>query len=423
MQVVGGIICVLVGLRLAQSILSTFHAQSLAKSRSARSLALLDEKIAAAKALRIRREQQQAHWNGYRKFRLSKKVEEAENTCSFYLVPHDGKPLPGFRPGQFLTFRFNLPGKKPGESKSVVRCYSLSDSSHEDHFRITVKRVPPPRDTDHPPGLASNHLHDNVNVGDILDVQAPRGDFALDPEGTSPVVLIGGGVGITPVLSMVNAIVRCGSSREVWLFYGVRSGRDHAMKEHLRELDETYENVHLCVCYSSPESTDQKGMDFHRAGHVNVDAIRDTLKVCNFDFYICGPPPMMNTLVPALHEWGVAKDRVHSEAFGPATVSKPKPKKAASAENGKSDGLKVTVEFSRSGTNFTWDGACDNILEFALEKGVEIDSGCRAGSCGSCEVAVKQGRVAYNLEPGAECGSGSCLTCVAVPDGDLVIDA
>ena len=423
MQIVGGIICILVGLRLAQSIVGSVHAQSIAKTRSARSLKLMDEKIAATKALRIRREQQQTHWNGYRKFRLDKKITEADATCSFYLVPHDNKPLPHFRPGQFLTFRFNLPGPKPGESKATVRCYSLSDSPHDDHFRITVKRVPPPRDGKHPPGLVSNHLHDNVNVGDILDVQAPRGDFALDPEGTTPVVLIGGGVGITPVLSMANAIIRSGSSRDVWLFYGVRCGRDHAMKKHLQQLDNAYENFHLHVCYSCPEDGDQEGADFHHAGHVSVDVIRDVLKVCNFDFYICGPPPMMNTLVPALCEWGVAKDRVHSEAFGPATVSKPKPKKPSSGADGKSGEPKVTVQFSRSDTNIAWDGTSDNILEFAQENGVAIDSGCRAGSCGSCEVAVKQGKVAYNEEPGAECREGSCLACIAVPDGDLVLDA
>ena len=424
MQIVGGIICILVGFRLAQSIIGSFQVQAITKARSERSLTLLDEQIAATKALRIRREQQQAHWNGYRKFRILKKVTEAENICSFHLVPHDAKPLPAFRPGQFLTFRFHVPLPTSGETKSVVRCYSLSDAPHDDHFRITVKRVPPPQDSEERPISISNHLHDNVRVGDILDVQAPRGDFALDPEGTSPVVLIGGGVGITPVLSMANAIIQSGSSRDVWLFYGVRCGRDHAMKQHLQQLDDAYENFHLRVCYSCPEDCDHEGRDFHQAGHVSVDVLRDVLKVCNFDFFICGPPPMMGTLVPALQEWGVPKERVHMEAFGPATVPKAaKPQTAISDSDAKGAKPRFTVQFSRSGTSLVWDGDCSNILQLALENGVVIDSGCRAGSCGQCEVAVKQGKVCYNVEPGAECGEGSCLTCVSVPECDLVLDA
>ena len=97
--------------------------------------------------------------------------------CSFYLQPHDEKPIPGFDPGQFLTFQLNI----PAQPKAVVRCYSLSDAPRPDMYRVSIKRVPPPRDNpDAPPGLSSNHFHDNVKVGDILDVKEPSGRFFLD---------------------------------------------------------------------------------------------------------------------------------------------------------------------------------------------------------------------------------------------------
>lgn len=417
MQIVGTVICALVGIRLMQSIVNSLQTHAVAELSAAQSLALLDEQIAATKALRIQREYQSLHWNGYRKFRVGRKVDEADGIASLYLLPHDKKPLPGYQPGQYLTFRFQLPDETSGELKPVVRCYSLSDAPHQDHFRITVKRVPAPLGTEHPAGRISNHVHDNVAVGDIVDVQAPRGDFHLDPFGTNPVVLIGGGVGVTPVLSMLNAIVKAGSNRGVWFFYAVRNSGDHVLRQHMQNLADTHSNVHLFVCYSEPAESDVTGQGFDRSGYLNADVIREVVKVPNFDFYICGPPPMMSTLVPDLKKWGVTKDRIHTEAFGPATVKKPStPKTPTTAK-------KLTVKFSRSGRTVVWDGSDESLLDLANNNGIPIDSGCRAGSCGTCLVAVKQGTTDATIEADAECGDGSCLTCVSVPSSDLVLDA
>lgn len=437
MQAAGFILCSLVGLRLIQSIVKEFKARAAADDVSARSLTLLDQKIQATKALTRQRQQEQLHWNGYRKFRVSKKVLEANGITSLYLIPHDGKPLPTYRPGQYLTFRFQLPGiplpgdqvrhDQPSQSKPVVRCYSLSDAPQEDCFRITVKRVPALRGSDHPPGVISSHVQDQVKVGDLLDVQAPRGDFALDPNGTNPVVLVGGGVGVTPVLSMLNAIVMAESSRDVWFFYAVRNGSDQIMKGHLTNLADAWPNVHLFVCYSKPEKSDRHGIDFHDSGHLNVDKIRDVIKVCNFDFYVCGPPAMMDSLVPALIEWGVQKQRIHSEAFGPATVKAvPKTKPAddsSTSGTATQNSAAATVYFSRSNQKVAWDGSADNLLDLASNNGIRIDSGCRAGSCGTCIVAVKEGATELTSDADGGCDDGSCLTCVSVPVGDVVLDA
>lgn len=418
MQVAGIIICAFVGIRLLQSIISAFQTQSIRSLSADQSLALFDEQIAATKALRVRREDQQLHWNGYRKFRVAKKIVEAEATASLYLVPHDKKKLPGFLPGQFLTFRFQMPGDKPTELKPAIRCYSLSDAPRDDYFRVTVKRVPAAHGSDHPPGCISNHIHDNINVGDILDVQAPRGEFSLDPHSINPVVLIGGGVGVTPVLSMLNAITEAGSNREVWFFYGVRCSADQIMQQHLRALADAHPNVHLSVCYSSPTESDADCGPYH-SGHVSIDLIKDRLKVTNFDFYICGPGGMMDTLVPALKEWGVPKDRIHTEAFGPAAVKKPAPAKPNVP--GQKPAATFTVQFSRSGKTIEWDADADNLLNLAQNNGIAIDSGCRAGSCGTCLVAVKAGSTESTVD--ADCPDGSCLTCVSVPVGNVVLDA
>ena len=419
MQVAGVIICVLVSIRLVQSILL---AQKIHWSKSKfadKSLELFQSQIAANKALRVQREDQQLQWNGYRKFKVARKILEAEGTTSLYLVPHDKRRLQGFRPGQFLTFRFHIAGGKNAESKPVVRCYSLSDAPHDEYFRVTVKRVPPPRGTDHPAGCASNYINDDVRVGDLLDVQAPRGDFALDPHGTNPVVLIGGGVGVTPVLSMLNAIVKAESSRDVWFFYGVRNGADHVMRDHLRGIAEANPNVRLIVCYSEPTAADISSQCFDRQGRVDIALIREILKVTNFDFYICGPGPMMDSLVPALQDWGVPKERVHSEAFGPAAVKKPAAAAPTAAKA--SQASKISVKFARSDKTVPWSEAADNLLNLASENGISIDSGCRAGSCGTCVVAVREGATQCTVD--VDCPEGSCLACVSVPVGDLTLDA
>ncbi len=369
---------------------------------------------------RIERERSELSWNGFRKFEIQQKNIEAEGVCSFYLHPHDGKSLPPFEPGQFLTF--NLP--IPGEPKPIVRCYSLSDSpNHPDYYRVSIKRVPPPRDKPElPSGRSSNFFHDQLNVGDIVDVKAPSGHFYLDTSSHSPVVLIGGGVGLTPVLSMLNTIVEQGSKRETHFFYGVVNGADHAFPEHLNTLAKENENIHLHVCYSNPAEGDVVGEHFQHDGRVSIDLFKEVLDSSNYDYYLCGPPPMMNSLVSGLEEWGVPEKNIHFEAFGPASVKKTTD--AGTKDGDAASGQTFNVTFARSNKKLQWSADSGSILELAEANAiVNIDSGCRAGNCGSCLTAVKEGEVNYLNEPGSAPEDGSCHACIAVPKSDVVIDA
>jgi ferredoxin-NADP reductase len=371
---------------------------------------------------RMNREKTDASWNGFRKFEIMRKNSEGGGICSFYLTPHDKKPLPPFDPGQYLTFQLPIPGQR----KPIIRCYSLSDSPHHpNYYRVSIKAVPPPRDQpEAPPGLSSNFFHDSLNENDILDVKAPGGHFFLDTTKHTPVVLIGGGIGLTPVLSMLNTICESGSTREVWFFYGVRNSAEHVMKEHLEQIAAEHENVHLMVCYSNPGDDDVAGRDYQHAERVSVNLFQRVLPSSNYDFYMCGPPPMMNTLVPELAAWGVPEKNIHFEAFGPATVKKATPEKnaeekaaaAAAAES-------IEVVFAKSGKTVQWDAEADSILDFAEENDIAIDFGCRAGNCGTCITAVRAGDVKYVVEPGAAPEAGSCLTCISVPRSSITLDA
>ena len=366
-------------------------------------------------AKRLENEKARLSWNGFRKFKVVSKVKETHDITSFYLSPHDGKPLPSFFPGQFLTFQLNI----QGNTHPVVRCYSLSDSPHHpDRYRVSIKKVPPPRnDPQAPPGLVSNYFHESINENDILDVKAPSGQFFLDINAKGPVVSLAGGVGITPVLSMLNALVEVDSQREIWFCLGVRNKKEHIMKEHLEKVAKENPNVNLQVFYSSPAETDFKEKDYHIEGRVKVSSLINLLPSNNYDFYICAPPPMVEDLRNDLAAWGVPKTSIHFEAFGPATVKK------CTTNSESKDLPKIDVSFTKSGKVFPWDPNLTSLLELAENNGIPLDSGCRAGNCGTCLTAIKSGEVSYVGEPGSLPEEGSCLACIAVPKGDLTLDA
>ncbi|MDB6054443.1 MAG: hypothetical protein JWN25_1966 [Verrucomicrobiales bacterium] len=353
-------------------------------------------------------------WNGFRKFRVAKKVLECQDVYSYYLAPHDGKPIQGFKPGQYLTFQIYV----PHQPKPVIRCYSISDAPRSDnHFRVTIKKALAPKGASVPHGIASTYFSDYLKEGDILDVKAPGGAFFLDLARATPVVLISGGVGITPMLSMMNAILNMGSKRQIWFFHGARNSKEHIQKDYLEQVVKEHENVHLFVSYSNPLPTDVMDKDYNHKGYVTVSLLKDVLPSNNFEFFICGPPSMMDNCAVRLAEWGVPKNRINFEAFGPPPKKKSEPTAAV-----KSGGPEIKINFSRSGKTLVWDTGCETILDFAEQKGIEISSGCRSGSCGTCLVAVKSGKVSTGGAHDAPGEEGSCLTCICKPETDLVLD-
>ena len=366
-------------------------------------------------------------WPGSRDFRIVSRVYEdvARSQCSLLLEPVDAQALQPFLPGQYLTLVLCIPGDRNGatpDQARVTRCYSLSDSPGTRSFRITVKRVPAPGGrADLAPGLASTWLVDHSQVGDILQVKAPAGRFVIDATSDRPVVLIAGGIGITPLMSMLRWMLVEQPQREIHLFHGLRCGRDHPFKPLLEELALSKPNLHAHVAYSDPGLDDMVGRDFRHPGRIDMDLLRRTLPHGSFQFYLCGPSPMMADLVAGLHDWGVPASDIHCEAFGPASVLAT-PQEGPSPEAA-GPSLSVDVRFNRSQRTLTWDGRAANLLDFAESHGVALESGCRAGSCGSCAVRLNSGRVEYAHAPDFDIQSGYCLLCVAVPTTALVLEA
>ena len=408
--IVGGLV-VQVGLLVGGSTRRLFFDRK--RSRLEQERLVLEIKAARLKIVTV--ETEKTAWNGIRKFTISKKVKEAEDTFSFYLRPHDSKPLPQFKPGQYLTFALTV----PGQAKQVVRCYSLSDIGRTTHYRVTIKRCLPPPKSDHPPGIGSSFFCDSVKEGDIVDTKAPNGHFFLDMEKQRPVVLISGGIGVTPMVTMANALTEAGDTREIWFFFGARNSADHMFKTYMDEITAKNKNVHMHVCYSKPLPTDVKGRDYQHEGRVTVDLFKELLPSNNYDYFLCGPGPFMESITTDLTTWGVPDAWVHFEAFGPASVKKKTP---AKVEGTTSTAATFEITFSKSGKKVKWDGSHDSVLALAEENGVKIDAGCRAGGCGSCLIAIKSGEVEYAGAP-PDVEAGSCLSCICKPKGALVIDA
>ncbi len=366
----------------------------------------------AARAARADR-QGYLGWEGERLLRVDAIVDETPDVKSFYLTDVDGHPLPRFEPGQYLTIHFaTAPDEKP-----LVRCYSLSDRPHEEYYRLTVKRCDSPVDRPElPHGRGSHRLHRYTHVGETLRVSAPRGGFFLDPRGNRPLVFVAGGIGVTPLLAMLAELVDRGEEREVYFFYGVRNSANHPLRDHLAELASKREHVHLFTSYSQPLATDALHTDYQRAGRLSADYLRQVLPPGRFDYYLCGPGGMMQSIVLGLLEQGVPEEAIHYEAFGPASIPRRQAPGSPTATT------PCEVELATSHHEAQWSEAYASLLELLEEVGAAVDSGCRSGNCGLCATRVLDGSFDTIKPPGANVPDGHCLACISVPTSKLVLD-
>ena len=344
--------------------------------------------------------------------------DAARSQQSFELVPVDGEPLSPFKPGQYVTVQ--LP-QAPESSAPLIRCYSLSDSPSTTHYRITVKRVQAPLHAPHlPPGMGSGALHDQVKEGDVLPLRAPSGDFYLDPSNTRDIVLIAGGIGITPLMCMLAWLSEHQPERKVHLYYGVRNGSEQVFGEVLSALAQRHPAWQIKRVFSCPQSHEIAGKHFDHQGRVEIGLLKQTLPAQLHDFYLCGPGPMMASLVPALLEWGVPNEHIHFEAFGPASTLRPvTPKPSATTALPAS----LQVKLTQSERTLHWQpGQYTSLLDLLQAHHVQVNAGCRMGACGACETGVISGSVQYEETPSFGIPQGACLLCSAQPTSDLVLN-
>ena len=362
-------------------------------------------------------------WAGWREFRVeSDAFEDCGRTQrSLIFTPMDGQPLPDFAPGQYLTFSLDLAASPTEPKRTIIRCYSLSDQPNAKTYRITVKRMPAPSTLpDLPAGAASSFIHDDVKVGDLLNVKAPAGQFVLDKTSDAPAVFIAGGIGVTPMISMISWSLAHQPKRRLYLFYGARNSSDHAFKALLEGFAQSHTNFTLNVLYGAPCADDVEGQDFQHVGFVDVALLKRVLPHGRHQFYVCGPPAMMAALVPALADWGVPKTDINFESFGPASSGYIRP---TTGPVGAPLQKPLDVQFRRARRTVAWTGEDASLLDFAERHGIFVELGCRTGSCGTCETRLVSGEVRYGSKPDFEVPAGACLLCVGIPASALALEA
>lgn len=245
-------------------------------------------------------------WNGWRSFTVIEKLKESDVVTSFILRPTDGGAVIRHRPGQYLTFRLQLE-----DGAQIKRNYSISCGPNDEYYRISVKREAAGQG-------GSIHLHDYVAVGGTLEATPPAGDFFLPEEPERPVVLLSGGVGLTPMVSMLEAIASEYPDLEAHFVHGALNSSTHAMDRHVRSLAKTHGRVAVRTFYSEPAAADAAGYSHDHDGFVTVGWLQDNTPFESADFYLCGPKPFLGALVGGLARAGVSQDRIHYEFFGPA---------------------------------------------------------------------------------------------------------
>lgn len=346
---------------------------------------------------RLQQRERQRQWLAWRVERIE---QESRDIRSFYLQPDDGKPVP-FAPGQHIPMRLQLDGEAP-----LVRTYSLSSAPSDGYLRISVKAQ----------GPASRHLHERLKVGDVLQVRLPMGNFTLDQQSQRPLVLIGAGVGITPLMAMLREQLSSGQGRRIHLFHGGRSLAELPFRQELAALKQQAGDllaIHRAL--SQPEADAVPGRDFEFAGRLGIAQIKAALALDDYDFYLCGPASFTQDLYEGLRALHVPDTRIHAEAFGPSTLRRHTDDRQPVLQQPPAATQPVPVYFASSAKEARWAPDSGTLLELAERRGLSPDFSCRGGSCGTCKTRVVSGQVHYPNPPAELPDSGSVLICCAVP--------
>jgi len=234
--------------------------------------------------------------------RVTKKTIESDSVTSFEFIANNQADLPSFRAGQHLPIQLTLSENEP----AIERTYSLSNSPTDSHYRISVKRQEK--------GLASQYLHDSIQVGDVIQAKQPNGDFTFKFP-IRPIVLISAGIGITPLICMLHAAIQSQTTSSIQVFYCVQNGENAPLLEEVRQLQMQHNNVSLHVIFSQPNDQDILNIDYDKQGRISHEYLQQNIITTLGDFYLCGPTRFLSDLTSELEELGVKRTAIYYESF------------------------------------------------------------------------------------------------------------
>lgn len=252
--------------------------------------------------------QQPGGWSGARSMRVRRKIAQSDAISSFELVPADGGLLPQYRPGQYVSVAQWV----PAWGIQQWRQYSLIGAPGGDCLQIGVKREQAQGRC--PMGQVSNLLHDQVQEGDVLSVTAPMGNFVLHEDRNNPVFLLSGGVGITPMLSMLAQLVIQASPRQIYFWHACQSPAHQAFSSEMNTLLAQLPNAQWRIAYENHAPA----AEWAKSGRLDIHELPDEI-VQNADVYLCGPQGFMSSQRDALLQRGLRAEQLHQETFGSQT--------------------------------------------------------------------------------------------------------
>ncbi len=378
-------LAILLGYRLAAHYWQLRSAYNTLRSAPAISRATTDTAPA------VRRKQ----WSG--QLTVARVFDETPEVRTFRLVPQDGAPLPfDFLPGQYLNLSLMVDGKRVNRSYTIA-----SPPSRVGYCELTVKREER--------GVASRHLHDTVRAGSLLDVSAPAGRFTFKGTESESIVMIGGGVGITPLMAKIRYLTDRGWPGEIHLVYAVKTEGDIIFRDELDYLRRRFGNLKVTVTLTRDIVTSWPG----ERGRISPELLNRVVpRISGRRVHICGPGPMIDWVVQTLHDLGVPDEQIRIESFAPAGRPGGIPPEPVPDE-GPSTDLKAlerqtepastaaagaaSVTFARAGKS-KQVSARETVLEASEDLSVGIAYDCRAGICGQCKTKLLAGHVVMEVE-------------------------
>lgn len=337
----------------------------------------------------------------WRPYRVTRIVNESSVVRSFHLEPADGHAVPTFLAGQHLPIRV-----KTAAGESLHRTYTISQAPSDQGLRLSIKRE----------GVASSHLHDHVHAGDVIEALGPRGQFTIDAALRRPAVLIGAGVGFTPMVAFARHVVTEGfRHRRTRPLHVVQVARRQDLRAFGDELQALVSRAKGAMKLHVVLDEGGGAPEGALKGPLTLDLLKSLLPFDDHEFFLCGPPGFMQALYDDLRGLGVRDARIQAEAFGPSSLKR-RPDGATAAPTPPAPAAKqATVTFLRSGDAAEWTPRRGTLLEFAEGKGLNPPFSCRAGHCGSCATRITAGRVTYAEPTAWRPAEDEVLLCCAVP--------
>ena len=347
-----------------------------------------------------------ANWRG--QLRVGSIITETPSVKTFHLLPSSGdRSMPfTFEPGQFLNVTFWIGGAR------MNRSYSISSSpTQSDYIELTVKREPR--------GAVSRHIFDLLKVGDHIDAGGPVGKFTFTGTEADSIVLISGGVGITPMMSVTRFLTERTWAGDIFFVHACRAPTDFIFANEVAALQRVNSRLRVAVTMERAEGTNWKGPQ----GRITKELLTQTVPdLASRRIHLCGPPVMMDSIKTIVTGLGVPADRVKTESFGSlnpvpaAAVSSFKPTVPAT-------GPLVTFSKNNKSAKIHVD---QTVLELSEELSIGIQNACRVGTCGVCKVKMTSGEVAMAVEDALEPddkANGIILACQAKPKNDIAVEA